>query len=60
MRELSLIIDTNFFHECKEIETLNWAVFTDFDIINVLVTARVISELDNQKIALNQELNAEY
>lgn len=49
MNELSLIVDTNFFHECKEIEILNWAVLGSFDSINVLVTSRVITELDSQK-----------
>lgn len=49
MNELSLIVDTNFFHECKEIETLNWVALGSFDSINVIVTSRVITELDNQK-----------
>lgn len=49
MCELSLIVDTNFFHECKEIETLNWKILEDFDAINVLIISRVITELDKQK-----------
>lgn len=49
MNELSLIVDTNFFHECKEIEKLNWAILGSFYSINVLVTSRVITELDNHK-----------
>ncbi|CAI3925554.1 MULTISPECIES: PIN domain-containing protein [Commensalibacter] len=49
MHKLSLIVDTNFFHECREIETLNWAILGSFDSINVIVTSRVIAELDKQK-----------
>ncbi len=46
-----LVIDTNFFHECRSLDAADfpWADIGDFDTVELIVTDPVLSELDRQK-----------
>ncbi|MEB0076299.1 PIN domain-containing protein [Pseudomonas sp. CCI3.2] len=44
-----LITDTNFFIQCKEPRELDWSAYSDFEVVELLITRPVQVELDNQK-----------
>ena len=46
---LTLVVDTNLFHEFRPIDTLPWSEITDADEIILLVSDPVQTELDEQK-----------
>ena len=46
---LTLVVDTNLFHEFRPLNTLPWSEITDADEITLLVSDPVQTELDEQK-----------
>lgn len=46
---LTLVVDTNLFHEFRPLHTLPWSEITDADEIILLVSDPVQTELDEQK-----------
>ena len=46
---LTLVVDTNLFHEFRPLNTLPWSEITDADEITLLVSHPVQTELDEQK-----------
>ena len=46
---LTLVVDTNLFHEFRPLDTLPWSEITDTDEIILLVSDPVQTELDEQK-----------
>lgn len=46
---LTLVVDTNLFHEFRPLDTLPWSEITDADEIILLVSDPVQTELDEQK-----------
>lgn len=50
-RRVSLIVDTNLFHECRKLDAADfpWSAIGEFDEIGLIVTYPVIQELDKHK-----------
>lgn len=51
MNVISFVVDTNIFHECQSLDAVEfpWSDIGNFDVIELIVTDPVLSELDRQK-----------
>lgn len=48
---LTLVVDANFFHEFRPLDTLPWSEITDTDAIIFHVSDPVQTELDEQRLS---------